>query len=132
MAPANQALVATVTPGTVDATHKATASISYEAIATPVGGGTAVSSGRGGIGVTTLRINGLVNNQTYDVIARAYSSALNPGPDSAAVQGEPLPFESFWETYQSAGGQEQGGCGGGAGSLSLLALLPLALRRRRP
>ena len=133
VAPGNQALDVAVTPGTADATYKATASVSYEALATPVGGGTTVSSGRGGVGDTTLRIDGLVNNQPYDVVARAYSSALNPGPDSTpAVQGTPLPFASFWEAYQNAGGREQGGCGGGAGALSILALLPLALRRRRP
>jgi Synergist-CTERM protein sorting domain-containing protein len=121
-----------VTPGTADATYKATTSISYEAVATPVGGGTAVSSNRGGINVTNLRINGLVNDQPYDVVAYAYSSALNRGPASASVTGTPKYFASFWEAYQDAGGQEQGGCGGGAGALSLLALLPLALRRRWP
>ncbi len=133
VAPGNQALDVAVTPGTADATYKATASVSYEALATPVGGGTTVSSGRGGVGDTTLRIGGLANNVTYDVVARGYSSALNKGPDSTpAVQGTPLPFASFWEAYQNAGGREQGGCGGGAGALSILALLPLALRRRRP
>ena len=79
-----------------------------------------------------VRVGGLVNGTTYDVQVVALSSGLNESLPSNSLSGTPLPFKSFWENYQNAGGQEQGGCGGGAGALSLLSLLPLALRRRRP
>ncbi len=77
------------------------------------------------------RIGGLANNTQYTLDLTAISSGGNESSPSASGTGTPLPFVSFWENYQSAGGREQGGCGGGAGALSLLALLPLALRRRR-
>jgi hypothetical protein len=79
-----------------------------------------------------VRVGGLVNGTTYDVEVVALSSGLNVSLPSNTLSGTPLPFKSFWDNYQNAGGQEQGGCGGGAGALSLLSLLPLALRRRRP
>lgn len=83
---------------------------------------------------TSIRVGGLTNNTTYtvQVIAISPSPASNESAPSTSMTGMPLPFESFWTAYQNAGGREQGGCGGGAGALSLLALLPLALRRRRP
>lgn len=131
VAPANSALDVTITPGTIDTTYTATTGITYQAIATPSGGGTPVASRR--LASTNLRIENLTNNTPYDVVAYAYSSALNQSPVSATFPGVmPLPFESFWNNYQADNGQEQGGCGGGAGALSLLSLLPLALRRRRP
>ena len=79
-----------------------------------------------------VRVGGLTNFTYYDVQVVAISSAGNESDPSNRMTEAPLPFESFWDRYQASGGQEQGGCGGGAGPLSLLALLPLALRRRRP
>lgn len=78
------------------------------------------------------RVGGLANGTTYTVYVVAVSSSGNDSGPSGPGTGTPLPFESFWENYQGANGGEQGGCGGGTGALSLLALLPLALRRRRP
>ncbi len=78
------------------------------------------------------RVGGLQNDTQYTVEVTAVSSGGNESDPSSPGYGTPLPFESFWNTYEAAGGREQGGCGGGAGALSLLALLPLALRRRRP
>ncbi len=81
-----------------------------------------------------IRVELLTNGTTYDVdvVAFSPSPASNQSAASNSIQGTPLQFDSFWTRYQNAGGREQGGCGGGAGALSLLALLPLALRRRRP
>jgi uncharacterized protein (TIGR03382 family) len=79
-----------------------------------------------------IRVEGLQNDVTYDVVAYACSAANNPSPASATAQGTPRVYLNFWQTYQLAGGVEQGGCGsGGAGALApLLAALAL-LRRRR-
>ena len=85
--------------------------------------------------VSGVRVGGLVNSQpptTYTVRVVAFSSAGNESGPSNVLTGTPKDFVDFWRAYQDAGGQEQGGCGGGAGALSSLALLPLALRRRRP
>ena len=78
------------------------------------------------------RVTGLSNNTQYTLQLTAVSSGGNESDPSNTQYGTPLPFVSFWDNYQAAGGREQGGCGGGAGALSLLALLPLTLRRRRP
>ena len=77
------------------------------------------------------RVGGLTNFATYTVLMTAFSSGDNESDPSGSAAGTPKPFESFWNAYQNANGREQGGCGGGGGALSLLALLPLALRRRR-
>jgi hypothetical protein len=85
--------------------------------------------------VSGVRVVGLVNEPptTYTVKVVAFSSAGNESGPSNVLTGTPKDFVDFWRAYQNAGGQEQGGCGGGAGALSSLALLPLALRlRRRP
>ena len=128
--PGNGAIEVTVTPGTATATETAISGITYQAVASATGQTTQVAPvpPNGG---TTIRVGNLVNGVTYQVVAYAYSSAGNTSAASAPVSDTPLPFEDFWTAYKNAGGREQGGCGGGAGALSLLALLPLALRRRR-
>lgn len=131
VAPANSALEVTVAKGTTTSTEKADTSISFQVQASATGYPTSTAPSSPTLN-TTIRVGGLTNGVTYTVVAYAYSSALNPSAVSASASGTPLPFESFWDRYQGDGGQEQGGCGGGAGALSLLALLPLALRRRRP
>ena len=128
--PANAALDVYVVQGTVTSTEKASGSgITFVTSASATGQTTVTSGRENG---PQIRLNGLTNNVTYTVVAYAYSSGGNESAVSASATGTPLPFEDFWSQYQNAGGQEQGGCGGGAGALSLLSLLPLALRRRRP
>jgi uncharacterized protein (TIGR03382 family) len=91
------------------------------------------SSGR--IVATGYRFEGLVNDVSYAVVAIAYSAADTPSAASAAVTGIPKDVNDFWETYQAAGGQEQGGCAsGGAGTFALAglaSLLAVLVRRRR-
>ncbi len=78
------------------------------------------------------RVTGLVNGTTYAVNVVAISSGGNESVPSNYLEEAAKYFADFWQAYQDAGGREQGGCGGGAGALAPLALLPLALRRRRP
>ncbi len=127
--PGNGALTANFQAGTATGLDTAT-SASYR-VDVYLGGALAASA----TGTTSgIRVDGLANNTTYtvDVVALSPSPASNESAPSNALTGTPLPFDSFWTAYQNAGGREQGGCGGGAGALSLLALLPLALGRRRP
>ncbi len=126
VAAANSALIAYFHEGTATGSDNA-ASSTYEARAYL--GTTLVSKASGA--VSGIRVEGLVNGTTYTVKVVAFSPEDNVSEESNGVPGKPLDFKSFWEAYQNAGGREQGGCGGGAGALSLLALLPLALRRRR-
>lgn len=129
--PANGAVNVTVTPGTTTATATATAGITYQAQASATGQPT-VTAPSPPTSSTSFRLDNLANNVDYTVVAWAFSSAGNQsGPSVPPALVRPLPFVSFWEAYQADGGREQGGCGGGAGPLSALALLPLALRRRR-
>ncbi len=131
VAPADTALDVTLTQGATTSTETADTSITYQVVASATGYPT-VTTPAPPTSSTSIRVPGLTNFVEYTVVGYAFSSAGNEsGPSNAAI-GTPLPFESFWEAYQKAGGREQGGCGGGAGALSLLALLPLALRRRRP
>ncbi len=131
VAPANGALDVTLTPGAVTSTETADTGITYQVEASATGYPT-VTTPAPPTTSTSIRVNGLTNGVSYSVVGNAFSSAGNPSGPSNTATGTPLPFESFWTAYQNAGGREQGGCGGGAGALSLLALLPLALRRRRP
>ncbi len=81
---------------------------------------------------TSARVEGLKNGVTYDVIVYAFSPGGNQSAASTPVSGTPIAILDFWRLYQADGGRERGGCGSGPGSLAaLLALIPLALRRRR-
>jgi MYXO-CTERM domain-containing protein len=102
----------------------------YVAVATPVGGGTEVRSGR--TEGTEATISGLVEGTTYSVVVHAYSLGGNESEASVAVEASPAPVDDFWETYVNAGGTDDGGCAsGGAGPLALLAVGSLLLLRRR-
>jgi len=78
-------------------------------------------------------VDGLVNEQEYEVVVFARSASGTRSDPSEAVLGTPKPVADFWEVYKDAGGAEVGGCGGGAGPLALLGLagVVLAARRRR-
>lgn len=113
------------------ATTGATASSeSYQVFASA--GGETVSSSE--TSDTSLRLEGLEDGVTYDVVVVAYSEAGNASDDSESKAGAPQSVDDFYELYLKAGGERQGGCGaGGAGDLAcllLLAALLLALRRR--
>jgi len=60
-------------------------------------------------------VDGLVNGTPYDVTVVALSAAGNPSPASNAIQESPIAADDFWDRYEKAGGQEQGGCASGAG-----------------
>lgn len=85
-----------------------------------------------GTGTTSTRVTGLTNGTEYDVEVTATTVGQNESPRSNTVSGTPIPIDDFWRLYQGDGGREQGGCALGAGGLvALLALAPLAWRRRR-
>ncbi len=79
------------------------------------------------------RFDGLVNSVTYAVTATAFSKARNPSPASDAMDGTPQYVNDFWDSYNAAGGRDNGGCAGGpAGPLALgLVAAALGLARRR-
>jgi fibronectin type III domain protein len=99
--------------------------------ATPVGGGTTISSGN--VTATSGDVSGLDNTTTYSVTVIAVSIGGNPSAPSNALEAAPQPTAGFWEVYQNRGGEDGGGCASGPGGV--LALLGtasfLALRRRR-
>ncbi len=85
-----------------------------------------------GGGTMNARVGNLTNGAQYDLQVTATSSGGNESPRSNTVSGTPVPVDDFWRLYKNAGGQEEGGCAtGAAGLAALLALVPLAWRRRR-
>jgi MYXO-CTERM domain-containing protein len=81
---------------------------------------------------TDTRLGGLVNGVRYRVTVTAFSAADNESEPSDEKFGTPVPVSDFWEYYDAQEGREQGGCASGsAGPAALLALLALALVRRR-
>jgi hypothetical protein len=85
-----------------------------------------------GQGTTETRVSGLTNGTEYDVEVTALTQGGNESPRSTIVSGTPTQIDDFWRLYQADGGREQGGCAAGAGGLvAILALVPLAWRRRR-
>lgn len=74
----------------------------------------------------------LQNNVEYEVVAYAVDAADNTSAASAAVTGTPRKTEGFFGQYQSAGGEEKGGCAAAPASVLLpLSGMALALARRR-
>ena len=129
---ATAALIVGFTPGQPDATFTASSGLTYRVQVLAQGTSSVVASSSQSNQTSGIRVEGLQNDVTYDVVAYACSAANNPSPASATAQGTPRVYLNFWQTYQLAGGVEQGGCGsGGTGALApLLAALAL-LRRRR-
>ncbi len=85
-----------------------------------------------GNGTTNTRIEHLTNGTEYDIEITAATTGGNESGRSNLVSGTPEIINDFWRLYRQDGGHEQGGCALGAGGLvALLALVPLALRRRR-
>ena len=74
----------------------------------------------------------LQNNVEYEVVAYAVDAADNTSAASVAGTGTPRKTEGFFGQYQSAGGEEKGGCAAAPASVLLpLAGVALALARRR-
>jgi Synergist-CTERM protein sorting domain-containing protein len=85
-----------------------------------------------GSSTTSGRATGLTNGVEYVVTVAALTLGGNESARSNQLTGTPVYVQNFWRLYESAGGQEQGGCATGAGGLAVLAAIaPLALRRRR-
>ena len=84
-----------------------------------------------GGGTLSTRIGGLTNGTQYDVEVTATTQGANESGRSNLVTGTPEEVNDFWRQYRSAGGREAGGCAtGAAGLVAVLALVPLAMRRR--
>ncbi|HZH02877.1 MAG TPA: MXAN_2561 family MXYO-CTERM-anchored protein, partial [Myxococcaceae bacterium] len=70
----------------------------------------------------SYRIEGLVNDVSYEVRTYAVDDADNQGPPSDGVIGQPRATVGFFEAYKRAGGAETGGCGAaGGGALATLS-----------
>jgi uncharacterized protein (TIGR03382 family) len=83
---------------------------------------------------TLFRVEGLENNVTYRVTARAVDSADNESEPSEALEGTPIFTRGFFDRYVELGGQETGGCGAAGVGLAggwVLAVLGLWLSSRR-
>lgn len=122
--PGNERLLARWTPASTGAT-----ATWFQIEATESGASTPaaidLAQGREGF------VDPLTNGVEYEVTVRALSVAGNASEASNAVLETPVPSDDFWDRYQAAGGQEQGGCAtGAAGPLALLGLA-VALSRRR-
>jgi hypothetical protein len=58
----------------------------------------------------SLRVTGLRNGRTYNVVVAAVDGSGNVGPPSPAGTCDvPAPVNDFWTTYRQAGGQAGGG-----------------------
>jgi Synergist-CTERM protein sorting domain-containing protein len=85
-----------------------------------------------GQSTTSGRITGLQNGTQYVVQVSALTIGGNESTRSAMATGTPVIVQDFWRLYQNDGGREGGGCAtGAAGLAALVALAPLAFRRRR-
>jgi hypothetical protein len=79
-------------------------------------------------------VENLENGVTYRLTATAVDAADNESAASEAKEGTPIPTRGFFDRYVEAGGQEAGGCGAAAGSLTggwVLAVLGFWLSSRR-
>ena len=106
--------------------------LTYRAEATPTDTPDAVPVRSEEVTGTSVRIRGLEVGRQYNVVLIAISQGGNESERSPIAIGTPVVVDDFWRLYQNAGGGEEGGCSTtGGGTLALLALVPLALRRRR-
>ncbi len=105
--------------------------VAYEARATSqADGSTHYSAVEAGCG--DLKIDGLVNAQSYSVVVFGFDAAGNHSAASAAVLATPIQSDDFWTHYHNQGGRDAGGCSSEAAPGLLGALALLRLRRRRP
>jgi MYXO-CTERM domain-containing protein len=108
------------------------ATASYRVQVTPQGGSDTRTVE---VNDTDARVEGLTNDVIYDIAVFALSDAENVSSTAATGTGTPKPVNDFWDTYEAAGGREEGGCAsGGAGTFALAgvaSLLGIFLRRRK-
>ena len=78
-----------------------------------------------------VTLGGLTNDTEYEVVAYAVDAADNASAASAPVLGTPRKTEGFFGQYRAAGGGERGGCASAPAAALPLAVLLLALSRRR-
>lgn len=80
-----------------------------------------------------FRVEGLENNVTYRITARAVDEADNESAPSEAQEGMPILTRGFFDRYVDAHGAEMGGCGaaGGLAGGWVLAVLGFWLSSRR-
>ncbi|MBN1772696.1 MAG: hypothetical protein JXB32_15610 [Deltaproteobacteria bacterium] len=90
-----------------------------------------------GTAVRTRQVDGLTNGTEYHFGVVALDDSRNPSLVSMVVCTVPEEVDDFWETYEAAGGQAEGGCactapGTGPAAGGVLALLfgATLLRRR--
>jgi Synergist-CTERM protein sorting domain-containing protein len=79
------------------------------------------------------RVTGLTNGVEYTITVTALTIGGNESARSNPLTGTPHLVNDFWRLYRDVdAGREQGGCAtGAAGLTALVALIPLALRRKR-
>lgn len=105
----------------------------FKAKATPQNAGKVRFSGESS-SCSGLTIEGLTNNEPYDVVVYQLDDSHNPSDASVALEGAmPIPTDDYWNHYD---GQETGGCSTAAGAAGLLGALATlatlaALRRRK-
>jgi uncharacterized protein (TIGR03382 family) len=97
-------------------------------------GGTEVKTVNQDVGLGAIKVTGLQNEVTYQLVAYAIDDAGNVSTASEAKEATPLKTNGFMEEYVGAGGKETGGCGaagGGVAGGAVLAVLGFWLSSRR-
>lgn len=96
--------------------------------------GNDVSTVEQDVGKGALKVTGLQNEVTYQLVAYAIDDAGNVSAASEAKEATPLKTNGFLEEYLDKGGKETGGCGaagGGVAGGAVLAVLGFWLSSRR-
>ncbi|WP_257458737.1 MXAN_2561 family MXYO-CTERM-anchored protein [Archangium lipolyticum] len=96
--------------------------------------GTEVAMVRQDVGRGAIRVEGLENEVTYQLVAYAFDQAENRSNPSEAREASPTKTNGFMEEYANAGGKEMGGCGAAGGGVvgsAVLAALGFWLSSRR-
>lgn len=96
--------------------------------------GEVVKTGEKAVGQGDIKVEGLVNEVTYQLVAYAFDEAGNQSGASAQAEATPIKTNGFLEEYVNAGGKETGGCGAAGGGVvggAVLAVLGFWLSSRR-
>ncbi|PTL77522.1 MXAN_2561 family MXYO-CTERM-anchored protein [Vitiosangium sp. GDMCC 1.1324] len=86
------------------------------------------------VGKGSIRVEGLENGVTYQLVAFALDEADNKSAASEVKEATPIKTKGFLEVYADAGGEETGGCGAAGGGVvggAVLAVLGFWLSSRR-
>jgi uncharacterized protein (TIGR03382 family) len=96
--------------------------------------GEEVKRGEKVVGQGDIKVEGLVNEVTYQLVAYAFDEAGNQSGASGMAEATPIKTNGFLEEYIGAGGKETGGCGAAGGGVvggAVLAVLGFWLSSRR-